>query len=150
MMNKSTDQFQIHAFRLKPKQDLKKELIAFAQQKNLLASSVVAAVGSLSLASLRLASAQSSTHFPGPLEIVSLSGTLNKESCHLHISVAAQDGQVLGGHLLEGCFILTTCEVILLEDLTRVWTREHDPETGYLELKILNRNTADTTEPKIE
>lgn len=144
---KSTDQFRLYPVRLMPRQDLKKTLMLFAEENNLYAAAIISAVGSLSLATLRLANASSSTHIPGPLEIVSLSGTLSRSGCHLHASVANSEGQVLGGHILEGCSVYTTCEIVILEDLTKIWHRETDPSTGYLELKILERNAADTTKP---
>jgi hypothetical protein len=57
-----------------------------AQQEQ--AGCLISAVGSLSLAQLRLAGATQATSIHGELEIVSLSGTLSPDGAHLHIAVA--------------------------------------------------------------
>lgn len=129
----------IHAFRLQPGKDLKKELLKYCQAHDLQAATVVSGVGSLQTASLRLADAKITSHYKGPFEIVSLTGTLSKEGIHLHISISDARGQVLGGHLLDGCLIHTTAEMVLLEALELKFTREPDPQTGYKELKIVKR-----------
>ena len=36
-------------------------------------------------------------------EIVSLTGTLSRHGCHLHLSIADFQGNVVGGHVLDGC-----------------------------------------------
>lgn len=36
-------------------------------------------------------------------EIVSLTGTLSRHGAHLHISIADFQGNVVGGHLMDGC-----------------------------------------------
>ena len=53
------------------------------------------------------------TAVAGPLEIVSLVGTLSADGCHLHASVSNGEGRTSGGHLLEGCPIYTTAEVVI-------------------------------------
>jgi hypothetical protein len=55
-----------------------------AQQEQ--AGCLISAVGSLSLAQLRLAGATQATSIHGELEIVSLSGTLSPDGAHLHIA----------------------------------------------------------------
>lgn len=147
MTSKSTVPFEIYALRLGPNDDLKKSLLAFAKIQELKAACLISAVGSLKVANLRFAQAQTGARLEGPFEIVSLSGTLSEKACHLHISIADSEGQVRGGHLLDECLIYTTCELVLLEDKTRVWDRSHDPATGYRELKILKRNNDGTTGP---
>jgi hypothetical protein len=36
-------------------------------------------------------------------EIVSLTGTLSRHGAHLHVAVADFQGNVVGGHLMDGC-----------------------------------------------
>lgn len=36
-------------------------------------------------------------------EIVSLTGTLSRHGAHLHIAIADFQGNVVGGHLMDGC-----------------------------------------------
>ncbi len=100
------------------------------------AGCVISAVGSLSLAQLRLAGATQATVIHGELEIVSLSGTLSPDGSHLHIAVAGSSGIVIGGHLCAGSLVRTTAELVI--GLLPEWSfcRELDPATGYAELRI--------------
>ena len=126
-------------FRLRPSQDLKKELLHFAQTHGLKAAVITSAVGSLKIAQLRLANGKNATTFTGPFEIVSATGTISADGVHIHISIADQKDQVLGGHLMEGCEIHTTAEIVLLENDDVIFTREVDPATGYPELVVRPR-----------
>lgn len=129
-----------HSFRLNPSQDLKKELLYYAQVHHLRASTILSAVGSLKHAGLRLADRKQITKFLGPFEILSLTGTVHRDGIHLHASISDNEGRVLGGHLMEGCEIYTTSEIILLENTELIFSREFDEHTGYNELKILPRS----------
>lgn len=130
---------QTHAFRLKPGQDLKKELVSYCNTHQLHAATLISGIGSLKVAQLRLADAKVSKTFDGPFEIVSLIGTLSVHGIHLHISISDKDGKVLGGHLLDGCLIHTTAEIVLLESLELKFDRKNDLETGYKELVVTKR-----------
>jgi predicted DNA-binding protein with PD1-like motif len=130
---------QTHCFRLKPGQDLKNELLAYCQAQGLQAATLISGVGSLKEARLRLADAKESVTYAGPFEIVSLIGTLSAEAAHLHIAISDKAGQVLGGHLLDGCTIHTTAEIVLLENTELQFLRVQDPTTGYKELSIQRR-----------
>ena len=113
------------------------------------ALSIVSAVGSVSSCWLRFANNDYLTLVSGPLEITSLSGTLDyKMLSHLHIQLANGNGESIGGHLpsLEergsdaefGCPIFTTLELVLLSHTDLVYERRVDPETTYHELYISN------------
>ena len=97
---------------------------------------MISAVGSLSLAQLRLAGATRATAIGGELEIISLSGTLSPDGSHLHIAIADSSGAVIGGHLCAGSLVRTTAELVI--SLLPEWrfSRELDPATGYPELRI--------------
>lgn len=123
-------------FRLNPGQDLKKELLYYAQVHHLKAAAILCAVGSLKKACLRLADGKQISEFAGPFEIVSLTGTLSNEAMHMHIAIADREGRVLGGHLMEGSEIHTTAEIILLENNDLSFHRQPDPQTGYQELEV--------------
>jgi len=97
---------------------------------------VLGCVGSLSRAALRLAGNGGGTIIEGPLEIVALSGTLSPQGPHLHIALADSTGRVLGGHLLDGCIVLTTAEIVLAVMPDVRFSRRHDAATGYAELVI--------------
>lgn len=122
--------------RLPPGADLKQSLQGFAQQHAIAAGVIVTAVGSLHQASLRFASQDQATLLTGRFEIVSLVGTLSVAGVHLHLAIADREGQVRGGHLMPGCLIYTTAEIVVgaLAELT--FTRVLDAQTGYRELAI--------------
>jgi predicted DNA-binding protein with PD1-like motif len=52
------------------------------------------------------------------------------------MTVARADGSCLGGHVLEGCIVFSTAEVVLVSLQRTVFTRSLDPSTGYHELMI--------------
>jgi uncharacterized protein len=122
--------------RLRPGQDLERELLAVAERERIEAGWVLTCVGSLSRATLRLAGATRQATTDGALEIVALAGTLSRAGSHLHLAVADDRGATLGGHLLAGCVVRTTAEVVLGADDRLRFEREHDPETGYRELVV--------------
>jgi uncharacterized protein len=73
-------------------------------------------------------------------EIVSLVGTLsNNDASHLHISISDKNGLVKGGHVMSGCKVFTTAEVVLgvLNDLK--YTREYCEQSGFDELVVVKK-----------
>jgi hypothetical protein len=117
--------------RLTPGADLRLALEAWMGAQQEQAGCVISAVGSLSVAQLRLAGATQATAIHGELEIVSLSGTLSPDGAHLPIAVADSSGTVIGGHLCAGSLVRTTAELVI--GLLPEWQfrRELDPATGY-------------------
>jgi predicted DNA-binding protein with PD1-like motif len=125
-----------HVLRLHPGDDLRLALEAARAQRKLQAACVVACVGSLARARLRLAGGDEVHELDGPLEIVALSGTLSPDGPHLHVALADRTGRALGGHLLEGCRVHTTAEVVLGELERVAFARVLDPATGWKELVV--------------
>ncbi|MCA9795687.1 MAG: DNA-binding protein [Candidatus Eremiobacteraeota bacterium] len=124
------------ALRLGPGQDLKKELIRYTQEHHLEAGAIVTCVGSLERVVLRLADQPDGTTFEGKFEIVSLVGTLSPDGVHLHMAVSDSKGHTVGGHLMEGCRVYTTAEIVIAELKDTHFRRVLDPRTGYPELDI--------------
>lgn len=122
--------------RLQPGADLRGALDAWMGEQEAQAGCLISAVGSLSVAQLRLAGASAATLIRGDLELLSLSGTLSRDGAHLHIAVASSTGSVIGGHLCPGSLVRTTAELVI--GLLPEWRfrRELDPATGYAELEI--------------
>ena len=122
--------------RLTPGADLRQALEAWMGEQQEQAGCLISAVGSLSLAQLRLAGATQATAIQGELEILSLSGTLAPDGAHLHIAVADNSGAVIGGHLCVGSLVRTTVELVI--GLLPEWrfSREFDQATGHAELLI--------------
>lgn len=131
-----SNQQRMHVIRLLPKQDLKQVLFCYVKDHSIKAGAVVAVVGSLGIANVRLAQANSSETFKGPFEIVALSGTLSLDGLHLHIGLSDATGKMWGGHLLDGCIVHTTCELVIQEFLDLEFNRNPDITTGYKELCI--------------
>jgi predicted DNA-binding protein with PD1-like motif len=73
------------------------------------------------------------------MEIVSLTGTLGPDGLHVHISLAGADGACIGGHLVEGCIVNTTAELVIGELADVAFRRLADPATGYAELVVAPR-----------
>ena len=130
---------QAYTFRLKPGQDLFEEIEAVAAEKNIEAGCVLSTVGSLTHATLRLANREYYSEYDGHFEIVSMTGTVSIHGSHLHISISDGDGKTIGGHLVPGCKIYTTAEMVLgiFEDV--VYKREFAEDSGYDELVVYKK-----------
>ena len=126
----------IHVFRLKPGQDLKLSIGQFVKGRNIRAGWIVTCVGSLTQYHLRFANQREGQTGNGFFEIISLSGTVSLDGLHLHIALSDDKGVLTGGHLLEGCIIYTTAEIVIEETTEYVFTRENDDSTGWKELHI--------------
>lgn len=124
------------ALRLQPDQDLRQSLKAFAIVQNLQAGFILSAIGSLKVAQLRFADRSKSDVLTGKFEILSLNGTLSVHGLHLHLAIADQNGNAIGGHLDTGCLIYTTAEIIIGDIPNLIFLRTSDPKTGFLELEI--------------
>jgi predicted DNA-binding protein with PD1-like motif len=130
---------RILPFRLRPGQDLRQQIEAIVKAGNIKAGFILTAVGSLRSAALRLADQKEATTFAGKFEIVSLVGTMGQDGVHLHLSISDSSGRTIGGHLVEGCQVYTTVEIVIGEARGLAFTRVQDEETGYKELKIRSR-----------
>ncbi len=127
---------RLHAFRLLPGQDLLGGIQQFADEHQIEAGWLATCVGSLTEWSLRFANQPDAVHGEGHFEIVSLCGTVSKHGSHLHLAVSDGAGRTTGGHLLAGCRVYTTAEVVLGESPVHVFTRAHDGTTPWAELQI--------------
>ena len=124
------------AFRLGPGADLRQGLEAAFAAEPEPSGFVASCVGSLARAALRYAGEDGAGATAGPLELVSLSGTLSADGPHLHASVADAEGRVTGGHVLPGCVVRTTAEVVVGLTGAVVFARSLDPATSYAELSV--------------
>lgn len=127
---------KIFAIRLKPDDDLKHSLKGFVEENNIEAGFILTAVGSLKQASLRFANQDESQVFVEKFEIVSLVGMLSTHGSHLHLCLSDKDGQTIGGHLVNGCIIYTTAEIVIGTSEDFIFLRKVDETTGYQELEI--------------
>lgn len=125
--------------RLTPGQDLKLELQRLCNEHELKAACIVTCVGSLTTMKLRLANQPTGSDFAGPLEIVSLVGTLSQNGSHLHLSASDSTGKTTGGHLMDGCLIYTTAEIVIGIFDDAEFQRQFDPQSGSKELQVVPR-----------
>lgn len=130
------EEIKIHAFRLKPGQDLRKEIEAYVQKEKIEAGWIMTCAGSLTQWNIRFANQPEGTKGNGHFEIVSLTGTVSTNGSHLHISISDSTGKTTGGHLLDSNFIYTTAEIVIGEGKQLMFTREKDGTTPWEELQV--------------
>jgi predicted DNA-binding protein with PD1-like motif/glutaredoxin len=99
--------------RLIPGSDLRRSLEDLARREGR-SGFVVSAVGDVSRATIRFAGQPSPTVLHGEHEIISLCGSLAPGGVHLHLSLAAGDGRVVGGHLEHGSRVHKGAEVLVV------------------------------------
>lgn len=114
--------------------DLLLSIRTLCEREKIDAAVVLSAVGCVSRAVLRDAGGVNLRSVDEPCEIVSLNGTVSRTRCHLHLALSREDLSVIGGHMMPGCIVNTTCELVLgvLEHMR--FDVEQDAQTGYDEL----------------
>lgn len=139
-IGQTSSQGKFYALRLAPHEDLKKAIVKFVSDHQMKAAAIVTCVGSLEQYNIRFANQPSAAAGPGHFEIVSLTGTVDATTSHLHISISDESGKTIGGHLVDGNLIYTTAEIVIVELIDFEFTREKDSTYGYQELVIKKRN----------
>ncbi len=123
--------------RFHPNEDIMTTINKSLAPYQLTAVSVASAVGSVRYCYLRLANDSYLTKIDGPLQITSLSGTIDyKMQPHIHIQLANGRGESFGGHLPSlqersyqpgDCPIFTTLEIVFLSHEELIYQRKIDP-----------------------
>lgn len=126
----------VYAFRLKPGQDLRKGIQKLVNDRQIKAGWISTCVGSLTNYNIRFANQPAGSVESNYFEIISLTGTVSVNGYHIHISVSDSAGKTIGGHLMDGCIIYTTAEVVILSSDDLVFKREHDGTTQWKELQV--------------
>ena len=124
--------------RLYPGQDLKIELDRFIAKHEIEAACILTCVGSLTTAVLRFANQKTSKRLDGHFEIVSLTGVLSRHGSHYHIAIADERGTSYGAHLMDGCKVYTTAEIVIGIISNCSFLRTFDHQTGYPELDVVS------------
>lgn len=139
------------ALRLKPGEEVLGTLQDFVVRHDIAACTIVSSVGSLTHAAIRFANHDETTLLEGHFEICSLIGTLEcaapgealngaeataKGGAHVHLSISDGEGRMIGGHMMRGCRVYTTLEIVLLVMDELIFTREPCDASGYYELVI--------------
>ena len=125
-----------HVFRLLPGQDLKAGIDSFVKMKNIQAGWIATCVGSLTDYHIRFANQPNGSMGMGHFEIVSLAGTVSVNGSHVHVAISDSTGKTIGGHLLAGCKVYTTAEIVIGQQTDKIFTREKDGTTDWEELQV--------------
>ncbi|WP_333890702.1 PPC domain-containing DNA-binding protein, partial [Atlantibacter subterraneus] len=112
------------------------QLRAFIQQHQLSAAWIAGCTGSMTDVALRYAGRDETTLLRGTWEVISLSGTLELTGEHLHLSISDPQGAMLGGHMMPGCTVRTTLEIIIGELTALTFSRQPCEVSGYEELVV--------------
>lgn len=127
---------RFYAMRLVPGTDVLAALQDFVRENDLKAVAIVTVVGSLTDALIRYANQPDGTSSQGHFEIVSMVGTIEPTGAHVHISLSDGTGKMFGGHMLPGCLVYTTAEIVLAHLTDFAFTRVPCPLSTYDELSI--------------
>lgn len=127
---------KVCAVRLRRGEDLLQSIEELCTKNTIRAGVVLSAVGCVSKACVRDAGGVNIVAVDEPMEIVSLMGTVSEKRCHLHASFSKENLSVIGGHLVRGCIINTTCELVIGVPEDFEYDVEFDEETGYDELIV--------------
>lgn len=130
------DTVSTYAFRLKPGEDLKEGIEKEVKANNIHAGWIASCAGSLTDYMLRFANQPEGNSGSGHFEIVSLAGTVSTNGSHIHLSISDSTGKTIGGHLMPGCKIYTTAEIVIQATDKYEFTREQDGTTPWEELQV--------------
>ena len=129
------------SFRLKPGQLLFEEIEKRVKEKGIKAGVLLSIVAGLQNARLRMAGSDADDQivkeWDEPFEVVSGTGTVSLDGCHIHVSLSDKNGNVIGGHLKDGCVVKYTAEIVIgiFDDVE--YKRIFDEETGFKELEVV-------------
>lgn len=133
-----------YTFRLAAGQDLFNSIEMFVKERKIEAGCVLSGMGSLTHVVLRFANQEQYNEMTGHFEIVSITGTVSIHGSHIHVSVSDEQGRTIGGHLVPGCRIYTTAEIVIAVFDEVVYRREYAADSGYEELKVYPSNSEST------
>jgi uncharacterized protein len=75
---------------------------------------------------------------PRGVEIIGMSGVIADYHVHCHVTLCGRDG-AFGGHLEEGCRVLSLAEIAILKVDRLKMKRSLDPTTGQKLLQVVSR-----------
>jgi hypothetical protein len=107
--------------------DLLGEIERYVRERRIEGGFVMACVGSIDNASIRLAGARAAAALRGRFEIISLSGTLAPEGVRLNIALADSTGTIVGGRVMKGCRVASTVELVIGSEAGLRFPREGGP-----------------------
>lgn len=129
-----------HIMKLMPGEDLILALDKYCKKYDIEAAYIGTVVGSLQKVIFRKGYDQSISELTGPFEIVSCVGTLSKNGMHIHASVSDSNFKVFGGHLVTGCLVQSTAEIVIIAMENHQLSRIKGEMTDFKELRIQEIN----------
>ena len=131
-----TEKISSYALRSKPGDDLQAGIEQAVKDHHIEAGWIATAVGSLTHYNIRFANHPGGTTGVGHFEMLSLVGTISVNGNHLHLGISNSTGKTMGGHLLQGCKVYTTAEIVINATDKYIFTREKDGSTPWEELQV--------------
>lgn len=125
-----------HVMRLMSGEDLVLSIHLYCKKNNIKAGYIGSCVGSFQRVVFRKGYDHDMFNMEGPLEIVSMEGTVSNQGMHIHTAVSDRNFQVWGGHLVRGSIVDTTAEIVIIELENHELSRTKGNLTGFKELKI--------------
>ena len=98
--------------KLAPGSDLRLSLEDLARREGI-HGFVIGVVGNLTRAAFQCPGQSEPTVLEGDLEVITLNGTLNPDSVHLHLSLSDGACQVWGGHLEPGTIVQKGADILV-------------------------------------
>jgi predicted DNA-binding protein with PD1-like motif len=111
-------------------------LAQVAREKDIHTGVVMSGIGSLTKARIHTVAsndyppAEDYYDLEGPLEVVQFGGIIANYEPHIHLSLWDKDRNYFGGHMHEGCEILTLSEISILRCPDLRVTRRQLDESG--------------------
>ena len=131
-----TDTSLVYTLRLDKGDDIKRSLEQFAVKHSISSGALLTCVGSVQNLAVRFAMKNTIDTIRGPLEIVSVTGTIASSGVHVHIAAGDNSGKVQGGHLEYGTYVMMTAEIIIMVYPPIMFKRTIDAKTGFPILQI--------------
>lgn len=129
---------RLYCVRLVDGEELRESLDRIAKEEKIEAGAIVSGIGGFRQSRIRVPVVGDGRKYidPGTVEVTALQGTVSRHGCHLHVTVADQEGRAWGGHVSRGCVVRLTFEVVIVSLSDVIFKRELDETTGFKELEI--------------
>ena len=145
----SIDLSKVLVVRLKPKDEIREKIEEVMKHNGLKKAVILSAIGSVFEATFFGVKKNSELPFgkdkitiikeTGPFEILTLEGNIlpagDKLISHIHITLGAHDGSILGGHL-DRAIVYTTLELFLAEIKESKVEKEPNNIAGGIQIKL--------------
>lgn len=133
---------RVYPLRLSPNTNVFASIRTLMREAHLRAVFVISCVGSIKSCQLRMANSTDMLHLHEPHEIVSFTGTFDRDGCHVHGAFSDAKGRVIGGHVMDDhpMIVFTTVEILLAECEDVIFDRTMDHQTGYPELVVHHKD----------